>query len=151
MDRTSKRFSAQASPRPAGMAAWRGLAVLLLGAAAWSAQPGAARAQPPLSASPAQQFQMALEAQSVRDYPAMLSLLRQAGEAGYLPAQEMLGLVLLAGGTVYGDAVPADRCEAGQWLRRAAAQGSEDARRQWRFLQRLRQAPAGEDVCGLRG
>jgi len=127
-------------------------AVPLLACAVLAVQPlCAARAQQHAAASPAQQFQMALEAQSVRDYPAMLGLLRQAGQAGYLPAQEMLGMVLLAGGTLYGEAVPADRCEAGQWLRRAAAQGSETARSQWRFLQRLRQAPAGEDICGLRG
>jgi hypothetical protein len=39
-------------------------------------------------ATPEQGYQLALEARPVRDYRAMLSLLRQAGEAGDLGAQE---------------------------------------------------------------
>ena len=48
-----------------------------------------------------------------------------AAAAGDRKAQEMLGLGLLIGPTLYGPAVKADRCEAAMWLRRAAAQGSE--------------------------
>lgn len=72
--------------------------------------------------SPGQTFQLALEAQTEGHYEQMLTLLRSAGEAEHLAAQEMLGMALLVGPTLYGDAVKADRCEAGQWIRRALAQ-----------------------------
>ncbi|MES2026616.1 MAG: sel1 repeat family protein [Pseudomonadota bacterium] len=98
---------------------------------------------------PAQQFQLALEAQTIGHYGEMLVLLRSAGEAGHLPAQEMLGMALLTGPTMYGHAVPADRCEAGRWIRRALAQGSEVARYQSIFLRRLRHAPVGVAPCDL--
>lgn len=102
-------------------------------------------------ASPMQKYQMALEAQSVGEYARMVALLREAGEADHVPAQEMLGLALLAGPLVYGEAVPTDRCEAGKWMRRAAAQGSELGKAQWAFLHRLKNAPSGVDVCSTQG
>lgn len=97
--------------------------------------------------SPGQTFQLALEAQTTGDYDQMLAHLRSAGKAGHLGAQEMLGMILLVGPTLYGDAVPADRCEAGQWIGRALAQGSDMARYQWSFLGRVRQLPAGAVPC----
>ena len=97
--------------------------------------------------SPGQTFQLALEAQTEGHYEQMLTLLRSAGESDHLAAQEMLGMALLVGPTLYGDAVKADRCEAGQWIGRALAQGSEVARYQWAFLGRVRQVPPGDRPC----
>jgi len=94
-----------------------------------------------------QRYQMALEAQADRDYRTMLELLRQAADEGHAEAQEMLGMVLLTGPTLYGVAVRADRCEARRWMHRAAAQGSETARVQLTFLNRLRTSPAGRNPC----
>jgi TPR repeat protein len=106
------------------------------------AVPAAGRA-----ASPGQMFQMALEAQSVRDYGTMLSLLREAGGQGHLQAQEMLGMVLLVGPQLYGDAVQSDRCEATAWLRMAAAQGSIVGRQQLTFVGRVLQDAAARAAC----
>lgn len=124
---------------------WRiGLSgVLCLVAALCAANPSDASAQ----VQAEQRFQMALEAQSDRDYAGMLELLRQAATEGNAEAQEMLGMVLLTGPTLYGRAVKADRCEARQWMRRAALQGSETAKVQLAFLNRLRAAPAGGIAC----
>ena len=98
--------------------------------------------------SAGQTFQLALEAQTTGDYDQMLAHLRSAAEAGHLGAQEMLGMALLVGPTLYGDAIAADRCEAGQWIGRALAQGSEVARHQWLFLGRVRKLPDGAAPCG---
>jgi len=95
-----------------------------------------------------QRFQLALEAQSDRDYATMLDMLRQAADEGHAQAQEMLGMVLLTGPTLYGAAVKADRCEARAWMHRAAAQGSASARAQLVFLNRLRGSPEGASACG---
>lgn len=97
--------------------------------------------------SPGQKFQLALEAQTAGQYDEMMALLRSAGEGDHIGAQEMLGMVLLVGPTLYGNAVQADRCEAAKWLIRALSQGSEVARNQWRFLARLRHAPKGIESC----
>lgn len=97
--------------------------------------------------SPGQTFQLALEAQTTGHYEEMLTLLRSAATANHLAAQEMLGMALLVGPTLYGDAVKADRCEAGRWIGRALAQGSEVARYQWAFLGRVRKMPAGYRSC----
>ncbi|CAN7553529.1 hypothetical protein [Variovorax paradoxus] len=125
---------------------WRiGLSGALCLAAALSA------AQPPdagVVLHAEQRFQLALEAQAARDYRAMLEQLRQAAAEDHAEAQEMLGMVLLAGPTLYGAAIRADRCEARQWMLRAASQGSETARVQLAFLNRLRQSPAGRNACG---
>ena len=102
---------------------------------------------PAVKSTPEQQYQMALEAQSAREYRTMMKLLRQSAEAGNLEAQEMLGIALLSGPTLYGNAVKSDRCEAGNWMRRAAAQGSDIGKHQLTFLNRLRQAPTGKDAC----
>lgn len=109
-----------------------------------------AQAAPPpsdIAITPEQRFQLALEAQTAREYGPMLVLLRQAARDGEAVAQETLAWVLLAGPTLYGAAVKADRCEAIHWLRQAAAKGSETARSQQTFLNRLRNAPSGKAAC----
>jgi len=95
----------------------------------------------------AQRFQLALEAQTARDYRSMLELLREAATQGDAEAQEMLGMVLLSGPVLYGQAVRADRCEARMWMRQAAMQGSDTAKVQLTFLNRLRNSPAGVKAC----
>ncbi|WPH19399.1 SEL1-like repeat protein [Variovorax paradoxus] len=129
-----------------GSLRWRiGLsAALCLAAALCAAQPPDAGVV--LHAE--QRFQLALEAQAARDYRSMLEQLRQAAAEDNAEAQEMLGMVLLAGPTLYGSAIKADRCEARQWMLRAASQGSDTARIQLAFLNRLRQSPAGRNACG---
>lgn len=94
-----------------------------------------------------QRYQLALEAQTARDYAPMLALLRQAARDGEAQAQETLAWVLLAGPTLYGTAVKANRCEAVHWLRQAAAKGSQTARSQLDFLNRLRNSPTGKVAC----
>jgi TPR repeat protein len=125
---------------------WRVLlsAAPLLAAALCAASPLDAGTQ--LQAE--QRFQLALEAQAARDYRSMLEHLRQAAGEGHAEAQEMLGMVLMTGSTLYGTAVKADRCEAGMWMRRAAVQGSETAKVQLTFLNRLRSSPDGRRACG---
>lgn len=95
----------------------------------------------------AQRFQLALEAQTARDYRTMLERLREAATQGDAEAQEMLGMVLLTGPVLYGQSVRADRCEARQWMRQAAMQGSETAKVQLTFLNRLRNSPGGVKAC----
>ena len=95
----------------------------------------------------AQRFQLALEAQTARDYRTMLELLREAATQGDAEAQEMLGMVLLTGPVLYGPSVRADRCEARTWMRQAAMQGSDTAKVQLTFLNRLRNSPAGVKAC----
>jgi TPR repeat protein len=107
-------------------------------------------AQPPdsnVTLHAEQRFQLALEAQTARDYRTMLEELRQAAGEGSAEAQEMLGMVLLAGPTLYGPDIQADRCEARGWMLRAASQGSHMAKTQLTFLNRLRQSPAGRNTC----
>ena len=113
-------------------------------AALCAAQPNDANAE--LQAE--QRFQMALEAQSDRDYRTMLDMLRQAANEGHAQAQEMLGMVLLTGPTLYGSAVQADRCEASTWMHRAAAQGSESARAQLVLSEPVAQRAGGTNACG---
>jgi len=133
-------------PRPTPRPPWRpharhALALLCcLGLAAADA-----RAGDTASLSSAQVFQLALEAQTAADYTPMMALLRQAAQAGHLPAQEMLAQALLAGPALYGSRVAADRCEAAAWAWRAASQGSAIGRQQWLLLGRTR-AAAG--ACG---
>jgi TPR repeat protein len=116
---------------------------LCLTAALSAAQP----AEPKIVLHAEQRFQLALEAQTARDYRTMLDELRQAAGEGSAEAQEMLGMVLLAGPTLYGSAVKADRCEARGWMMKAASQGSDTAKSQLIFLNRLRQSPAGRSAC----
>lgn len=100
--------------------------------------------------TPQQAYQLALEARTTRDYPAMLKLLRQAAEEGDLSAQELLGTVLLAGPALYGAAIQADPCEAAHWVRQATAGGSYVAMHQRLVLNGLRDLPKGRDSCAAK-
>src|SRR5262245_46115727 len=71
-----------------------------------------------------QDYALAIEAQVAGDYAAMMSLLAKSAEAGHVQAQELLGVSLLLGDTLYGGAVQRDPCRARFWLRRASARGS---------------------------
>ena len=94
-----------------------------------------------------QHFQLALEAQSHREYPAMLAHLKVAASLGDVAAQEVLGSVLLAGPSIYGRAVRSDRCEAFRWFLAAARAGSEVGRANVELLNRARNAPQGRRAC----
>ncbi|MBF5005386.1 sel1 repeat family protein [Diaphorobacter caeni] len=94
----------------------------------------------PPTHSPEQVYQMALEARTERDYPAMLRLLREAGEAGEVRAQELLASVLLADPGLHGNAIATDPCEARRWALRAAAQGSEVGKHQRALIHGMRDA-----------
>ena len=115
---------------------------LMRGASLMGDAQAATNAQAPQH-SPEQTYQLALEARTERDYPAMLALLREAGSAGDVRAQELLGSVLLAGPTLYGASIQSDVCEAASWSRRAAGQGSEVARHQLNVLNGLRNTAGG--------
>jgi TPR repeat protein len=101
-------------------ARWPGLALL-----AWSLHAsGMAEAGNGLgpAISPAQQYALALEAQTAGDYAGMAQWLRAAAGGGHAPAQRMLGMALIGGPALYGSVLPADLCEGRQWLLRAARQ-----------------------------
>ncbi|KAF1044203.1 sel1 repeat family protein [Xylophilus sp.] len=83
-----------------------------------------AAAAPQAVPTPEQAYQLALEARTERDYPAMLRWLRQSAAGGDAGAQEMLAGVLLAGPALHGGQVAAAPCEAAHWSRAAAEQGS---------------------------
>lgn len=99
--------------------------------------------------SPVQKFHLALEAQTEGRYEEMVTMLREAGNAGHLGAQEMLPVVLLGGPTLYGPAVTSNRCEAEQWILRALAQGSNTAQTLRTFLIPLRYPPEGLEPCEI--
>jgi TPR repeat protein len=86
--------------------------------------------------TPEQRFALALEAQTEKDYRAMLRWLRTSAEAGFRPAQEMLGMALLGGPALFGNAVQRQPCEALDWFIRAADQGSEIGRAHRNLLNR---------------
>jgi len=101
-------------------ACWPGLALVALALHA----SGVAEANSGLGGpiTPAQQFALALEAQTQGDHGAMLTWLRAAARADHQPAQRMLGMVLIGGPALYGPSLPADLCEGRAWLLRAARQ-----------------------------
>lgn len=97
--------------------------------------------------SPGQAYQLAREARTAGDYAGMLAHWRAAAQGGHVGAQEMLASVLLAGPALYGDAVPAQPCEAAYWARQAAAQGSPVAAHQRAVLDGLRALPSTDRAC----
>lgn len=99
---------------------WPGVALLILAVHT----SGTAIAQPSLTAytTPAQKYALALEAQTEGDVPGMMAWLRAAAREDHAPAQRLLGMALIGGPALYGAALPADLCEARQWLLRAARQ-----------------------------
>ncbi|MFT3803670.1 MAG: sel1 repeat family protein [Burkholderiaceae bacterium] len=106
-----------------------------------------AHAAAPEDITPEQAYQLAREARTERDYLGMLAMLRRAGEAGDLRAQELLAGVLLAGPALYGSAIAADPCEAALWARRAAAQHSRAAGHYRELFNGMREAPGGRAGC----
>lgn len=56
-----------------------------------------------------------------------LPLIRQAAEAGHRQAQEVLGLMLLHGHSVFGRHFPLDSTEGRCWIARASSAGSDAA------------------------
>ncbi|HAP24321.1 MAG TPA: hypothetical protein DCR74_01420 [Achromobacter sp.] len=102
-------------------ATWRaGLAVIALALHASGGAEAKANLDGPIT--PAQQYALALEAQTQGDLGAMLTWLRAAARADHPPAQRMLGMVLIGGPALYGPSLPADLCEGRAWLLRAAHQ-----------------------------
>lgn len=71
---------------------------------------------------------LALEAQTEGNPTEMLYQLRLAAAEDHLRSQEMLGLILLAGPTLFGEAVAHNLCESRAWLERAEARGSVTGR-----------------------
>ena len=68
-------------------------------------------------------------------FPEAMLAFQAAAERNNAAAQEILGLLLLKGETLY-SRVPADEERALHWLRRAAANGSEVARYEVDYLDR---------------
>jgi hypothetical protein len=95
--------------------------------------------------TPEQRFALALEAQTEKDYGAMLRWLRASAESGFRPAQEMLGMALLGGPALFGNSVQRQPCEALDWFIRAADQGSEIGRAHRNLLNRQ---PLGRRCSG---
>ena len=123
----------------------KALAALALAACAPCTAAAPGEGDPILTAE--QHFQLALEAQSHREYPEMLAHAKMAANLGEVQAQEFLGSVLLAGPSIYGRAVRSDRCEALRWFLAAAREGSEVGRANVEFLNRARNAPQGRRAC----
>lgn len=112
----------------------RPLILLLL--AAWAAAATGTPAGADLTNE--QLFELALEAQSHREYDRMLERLNDAAQGGHRGAQELLGVVLLQGPELFGPRVPRDTCAAQRWLAKAAMQGSEVGRLQRDLMNRQR-------------
>jgi hypothetical protein len=91
--------------------------LVVLPAAALASEP------PPPFVTPEQHYGLALEAQTERDSVEMFRRLRSAAEGGHLPAQELLGVMLLNAALLLGNARAQDQCEAFVWFERAARQG----------------------------
>ena len=85
-----------------------------------------------------QVFELALEAQSHREYGPMLDHLNEAARRGHVGAQELLGVVLLQGPALFGPEVARDACTPREWLARAAPQGDEVCRLHLDLLNRQR-------------
>ena len=109
------------------------LCAALAGAAAAGARHGI---DPALPLTPEQAFSLALEAETQRDRAAVLHWLRRAAQADLLPAQEMLGVVLMQGLLPAGEPRVQERCEARDWFHRAAQQGSAIGRMHRDFINR---------------
>ena len=109
------------------LARWPGLALIALALHASGMAEVGGDLGPAIT--PAQQYALALEAQTLGDYAGMAQWLRASARGGHAPAQRMLGMALIGGPALYGSAVPADLCEGRLWLLRAARQqvaGADD-------------------------
>jgi len=112
--------------------------------AATGALAGAGGVDPTLPLTREQAFSLALEAETMRDRAAVLHWLRRAASADLMPAQEMLGVVLMHGVLPAGGPAARESCEAREWFNRAAEQGSAIGRMHRDFINR---SPAGRR-CG---
>lgn len=93
-----------------------------------------------------QKYQLALEARTERDYALMMKLLREAAREGDLPAQELLGSMLV-GAPLQAGVVKPSLCEALHWGRESAAQGSIVGQHHLLVLNQLRDAPRHGEKC----
>jgi hypothetical protein len=125
---------------------WRPCAISLVAAVLILVRPAVCGAQTWLEhTSPDMDFALALEDQSAGKFDEMMPHLLRSAERGFVPAQEMLGIVLLAGETLYGPAVRHDFCGAIKWFRRAHQNGSDVGTVYNDLLLRLK---IGREKCG---
>lgn len=108
--------------------AWRAAWAAAMIALALGGLPGHAAEETEVPPTPDQAYALALEAQTDKDYAGMLQWLRTSAAAGFVPAQELLGIALLGGPALFGNAVRREPCEAHAWFVRAADEGSEIGR-----------------------
>ena len=125
-------------------ARWLPLLTLLLAGIASAGVP--VMVDPGLS-SPQQDYPLALEARTGRDYAGMLAYLRRAARQDNLEAQELLASVLLIGERLYGPKVRADACEAARWAWRSASRGSAVGAHQLVVLNGMRETSGGHAKC----
>jgi TPR repeat protein len=85
-------------------------------------------------------YTLALYAYDACRWQEAMALLERGADAGDARAQEMLGMMHLAGPALYGADVPQDADAGVRWLERAAAQGSEAARVVVRARMRIAQS-----------
>jgi TPR repeat protein len=102
---------------------------------------------PNAAPSAEEEVALALEAQSAREYSVMVAHLERSANMGHLPAQELLGIVLLGGESLYGAGVPRDYCGAVKWFNRAY-QGGSRVGEVYNTL--LNQLGIGREKCGGR-
>lgn len=81
----------------------------------------------PVAASPesASAYENGLAAYDDCHWSKAVAHFERAAAAGHVRSQEILGLMLFAGPTLYGDAIRRDRSAARRWFDRAGASGSE--------------------------
>lgn len=81
------------------------------------------------AAAPAELYEQGLALYTTGHYGAALRAITEAAERGHLRAQEMAGLMRLAGPALYGSQVARDVAAGRAWLIRAGQAGSEVGRR----------------------
>lgn len=121
----------------ASLRPWAAAGLLFVGLAALAAAASPVHGiDPALPLTREQAFSLALEADTQRDRAAVLHWLRRAAQADLLPAQEMLGVVLMQSRLPAGEPRLQERCEARDWFHRAALQGSAIGRMHRDFINR---------------
>lgn len=93
----------------------------------------------PAPAQAASDTEAADIAYDTQHFSEALALYERAAAEGDRRAQEVAGLMLFCGETLYGEAVPRDKARAAQWFAKAAAQGSPMATEMLRSLERIAQ------------
>lgn len=115
----------------AGLVSRAAVAVVLAAMLLATARPAHAQAQPAADIASAD---LAYETQHYRE---ALALYERAAADGDRRAQEVAGLMLFCGETLYGEAVQRDKVRAAQWFAKAAAQGSPMAKHMLRRLEKI--------------